>query len=121
MSEEDLEDRREFGLRLARLRQARGMSQNALADTCDMNKNTLSLLELGRTSLSYSTVISLCKALHCTANDLYPERLIGNDTRHPEIRRMEEQLFQLPQDIYTWCMETIMSLVAGAYKRFVRN
>ncbi len=52
-----------FGRVLRRLRQERGMSQEALAHACDRHRTYISLLERGRNSPSLRTLFRLATAL----------------------------------------------------------
>lgn len=58
-----LEAEEAFGLVLRRLRRVRGLSQEALAFEAEMDRNYLSLLELGRNSASIRTIFKLAPAL----------------------------------------------------------
>lgn len=58
-----LEAEEAFGLVLRRLRRVRGLSQEGLAFEAEMDRNYLSLLELGRNSASIKTIFKLAPAL----------------------------------------------------------
>lgn len=60
-----------FGLVLRELRKAKGLSQEALAFEAGIERNYLSLLELGRNSASIKTIFKLSNAL-----GLSPSRLL---------------------------------------------
>ena len=85
-------DMPDMGLRVAKVREARGMTQQDLATDSDMSRSTLGPLERGEKDPRASTVISLCEALQCTPNDLFPERLSEYDTRNREIKALEDRL-----------------------------
>lgn len=52
-----------FGIVLRKLRQRQALSQEALAHKADMERNYVSLLELGRNSASVKMIFRLAQAL----------------------------------------------------------
>lgn len=62
-----------FGLVLRRLRRLRGLSQESLAFDAEMDRNYLSLLELGRNSASIKTIFKLAPALGVTVAEFMAE------------------------------------------------
>ncbi len=52
-----------FGLVLRKLRKQRELSQEELAHKADLERNYISLLELGRNSASVKTIFKLAQAL----------------------------------------------------------
>lgn len=58
-----------FGVVLRRLRKARGFSQETLALEAGVERNYISLLELGRNSASIKTIFKLARVLGVTAAD----------------------------------------------------
>lgn len=58
-----------FGIVLRRLRKARGFSQETLALEAGVERNYISLLELGRNSASIKTIFKLARVLGVTAAD----------------------------------------------------
>lgn len=59
-----------IGSRLRELRQARGMTLQALADACDLSPSMLSLVERGRASPSIGSLVVVASALKVTMSDL---------------------------------------------------
>ena len=62
-----------FGLELRRLRLRKGWSQDVLALRADVNRNYISLIELGRNSPSVRMLFRLCDAL-----DVAPSALLAD-------------------------------------------
>ena len=58
-----------FGLVLRELRKGQGLSQEALALESELERNYISLLELGRNSASLKTIFKLAKALGISVGD----------------------------------------------------
>lgn len=59
-----------FGQVLREFRKRRGLSQEALAHEADLERNYISLLELGRNSASIKTIFKLADALGLTVAEL---------------------------------------------------
>lgn len=55
-----------FGIVLKKLRKRQALSQEALAHKADMERNYVSLLELGRNSASLKVIFKLAQALDVT-------------------------------------------------------
>ncbi|MEN9522079.1 MAG: hypothetical protein RL065_456 [Bacteroidota bacterium] len=54
---------KEFGMHLRRLRQAKGLSQQQLADLADISKITIQRIENAKFNVTLDTLISLSTAL----------------------------------------------------------
>lgn len=63
---------REFGQKVRSLREAKGMSQEALADAADLHRTHISLIERGRRSVRLETVERLAVALQVQPAELMP-------------------------------------------------
>jgi transcriptional regulator with XRE-family HTH domain len=63
-----------FGTHIRRLRDARNLSQQELADLSDLTKMTIQRIENGKTAASLDTQIALAKALELSLSQLmdYP-------------------------------------------------
>ncbi len=59
-----------FGLVLRELRKRQGLSQEKLAHEADLERNYISLLELGRNSASIKTIFKLAPVLGLSVADL---------------------------------------------------
>ena len=59
-----------FGLHLRRLREARGWSQQALADVSDVSKPTIYRLETARYSATLDVLASLAQGLEISLSEL---------------------------------------------------
>ncbi|HEX7150322.1 MAG TPA: helix-turn-helix transcriptional regulator [Thermoanaerobaculia bacterium] len=66
-----------FGRRLRELRKARGMTQEALAESAELSGNYISDLELGRKVPSLTILVRLSQAL-----DVGTPELLEDFTRH---------------------------------------
>ena len=60
----------QFGQRVKRYRQLRGISQEDLADLADLHRNYVSQIECGRRNLSLLNILKLARALRIPASKL---------------------------------------------------
>lgn len=58
-----------FGVVLRELRKRQGLSQEKLAHAADMERNYISLLELGRNSASVKIIFRLARALNISVGE----------------------------------------------------
>lgn len=68
-----MEPEQAFGDVLRSLRRARGLSQEALALEADMQRNYVSLLELGKNSASVRVIFKLCAVLGVAPSQFFAE------------------------------------------------
>lgn len=66
-----------IGARIRRLRKARGLTQQALAELADQDPSNISHIERGATKLSLQSIVSIANALEVTADDLLCDSLIA--------------------------------------------
>lgn len=57
-------------LRLKELRKQAGLTQQDLCDATEIKLGTLRTWEQGTASIKLEDAVSICRALHCTPNDL---------------------------------------------------
>ena len=67
----------DFGRRVRALREARGLSQEALADAAGLHRTHISLIERGQRSVRLETVVKLAIALREQPRGLMPEIRLG--------------------------------------------
>lgn len=60
-------------MNLKRLRLNAGLTQEQLATKCDVQRTTITMIELGENSPSYDLLIKLSKVLNCTTDELAGE------------------------------------------------
>lgn len=61
-------ERKRIGARIATLREARGLSQEQLAEMAGINRVTLTNAELGKFSIGFDVLTKLSLALGCTVD-----------------------------------------------------
>ncbi|MEY4876673.1 MAG: hypothetical protein RL708_1822 [Bacteroidota bacterium] len=62
---------KEFGVHLRRLRQAKGLSQQQLADLADVSKITVQRIENAKFNVTLDTLISLSTALETPLSKVF--------------------------------------------------
>jgi transcriptional regulator with XRE-family HTH domain len=75
-----LEPEAAFGIVLRQLRKRRGLSQEALAHQADLERNYVSLLELGRNSASVKTIFKIAPVLGVSVSEfmeLIEKKVVG--------------------------------------------
>lgn len=65
----------EVGDRLFELRTRREMSQQALADKCDVDRKTINRIERGHFSPNLNTLLRICIALNVVPSQIVPNPL----------------------------------------------
>ena len=83
---------RAFGYRVSNRRGELGISQEKLAELCNLSKNTIGRLESGQSEPMALTMKSLCAALRCSSDFL----LYGSDL--PQDTTAASQLLSLMKD-----------------------
>lgn len=68
-------DYQAIGVRVRRLRKAKGLTQQALAELSEQEPSNISHIERGATKLSLPTLVSLANALNVTADQLLCDSL----------------------------------------------
>lgn len=63
--------KKQFGLKIKSLREAKNMSQTELASNCHLEKTSISRIENGRTNITLKTSVVLAKALGVKLVELY--------------------------------------------------
>lgn len=63
-----------FGHNLRRLRLARSLTQEKLAELVDLNIRTLQRIEAGQTNVLVTTLFRFQRALDCSCDELVPKR-----------------------------------------------
>lgn len=63
--------KKQFGKRISKLRKYQNISQEKLAEMCNINVNSLSYIETGKSFPSYETLEKLTKALNVSSKELF--------------------------------------------------
>lgn len=60
-----------FGQRVRSIRKLRGLSQEKLAELCDLHPTYIGQLERGEKNASLETIMSVCKGLNVSPSELF--------------------------------------------------
>ena len=60
-----------FGKRLKEIRKQKGLTQEELAELCDMQTNSIGMIETGQRAVSFSTIEIFASCLQVDYNDLF--------------------------------------------------
>ena len=60
-----------FGKRLKEIRKQKGLTQEELAELCDMQTNSIGMIETGQRAVSFSTIETIASCLQVDYNDLF--------------------------------------------------
>lgn len=60
-----------LGKRIRELRRKRAISQEQLADLCELHRTYISSVELGKRNVSLLNISKIAKALNCEIKDLF--------------------------------------------------
>ena len=60
-----------FGKRLKKIREAKGLTQQELAELCDLQTNSITLIEIGERAASFSTIELLAEKLGVSYAELF--------------------------------------------------
>ena len=101
-------DYQAIGIRIRRLRKARGLTQQALAELSDQEPSNISHIERGATKLSLPTLVNIANALGVTVDELLCDSLPATrdvlaqeaaqllaDCSHQELRIITETILAL--------------------------
>lgn len=75
-----------FGENLKKLRKARKLSQEDLAEKMQVSRQSVSKWETGAAYPEMNNILELCKILHCRINDLVNDSIIDVDLLDEEIK-----------------------------------
>ncbi len=106
-----------FGKRLKKIREAKGLTQQELAELCDLQTNSITLIEIGERAASFSTIELLAEKLGVSYAELFsfdsedglePSKQNLLDYLNTELRDLDETLLQhmikyskLVKELYT--------------------
>ena len=90
----------EFGEKIKRMRQNRGLTQEQLAEAVDISQRALSAIERGENFVTSETLDRLLKTLNTTSEELFAlNHLKPQDELLEEINKNLSKLAQNPQKL----------------------
>lgn len=105
-------DYQSIGIRVRRLRKAKGLTQQALAELSNQEPSNISHIERGATKLSLPTLVSIANALDVTVDELLCDSLTASasvfereatqllaDCSHQELKIITETMRALKESL----------------------
>ncbi len=90
----------EFGEKIRRMRQNRGLTQEQLAESIEISQRALSAIERGENFVTSETINKLLKALNTTSEELFAtNHLKEPEELHSEILKNISKLLKNPQKL----------------------
>lgn len=71
--DEYYEEKKRLGMRVSRIRQAKGLSQSRFAMMLEMSWPTLNMIESGRDNLKFNTLVRIARGLGVEVEDLFKD------------------------------------------------
>ena len=79
-----------FGDKLIQLRKKNGLSQEELASSVNVSRQSVSKWETGESYPEMNNILELCKVLNCNINDLVNDNIIDLDSLDKEIVKLKK-------------------------------
>lgn len=90
----------EFGEKIRRMRQNRGLTQEQLAESIEISQRALSAIERGENFVTSETINKLLKVLNTTSEELFAtNHLKKPEELHSEILKNISKLLKNPQKL----------------------
>lgn len=99
-----------IGVRVRRLRRARGLTQQALAELSGQEPSNISHIERGATKLSLPTLVNLANALGVTVDQLLCDSVAASGAVY------QQELSQLLSDCTHWELQVLTETVRALKK-----
>ena len=100
-----------FGKRMRVLRKRKGLSQEQLAELCDLHPTYIGQLERGEKNASLETVMSVCKGLGTAPSELFENVAVNSLTPAQEIYSIVVGMSESQQKTVLEIVKNINSLI----------
>ena len=104
---------RDMGYRIAQRRTEMGLSQEKLAESIGVNRNTVMRIENGEHAPRADRIVALCDALRMTPNELFGMNILTKAPDDPRLSRLQMVLDHLPKEKQDTFFEMANVLVRG--------
>ena len=89
---------KDLGYRIAKRRIELGVSQEKMAESIGVNRNTVMRIENGEHTPRADRIAAICEVLHLTPNELFGMSNSPEATENPRLSQLQMALEQLPQE-----------------------
>ena len=104
---------RDMGYRIAKRRTELGMSQEKMAESIGVNRNTVMRIENGEHSPRADRITTICEVLHVTPNELFGMNTLSKAPDDPRLSQLQMALDHLPKEKQDTFFEMANVLVRG--------
>ena len=108
---------KDMGYRIAKRRTELGMSQEKLAESIGVNRNTVMRIENGEHIARADKITAICKALRVAPNDLFGMGYTLGVSEAPRLSKLKKALEKLPKEkqdtFFQMANVLIQGLLAG--------
>ena len=120
-----MENTREFGLKVKRLRKSLGLTQAQLAQKVGVHSQTIADYETGRRRPTFNGIKDLAAALSVMPQDLVDSEVVVKPAFAP-MKVVAERIASIPDDIYEMAQahgstSDVWDLVRGVFKVYERD
>ncbi len=113
---------RDMGYRIAQRRTEMGLSQEKLAESIGVNRNTVMRIENGEHAPRADRIVALCDALRMTPNELFGMNILTKAPEDPRLSQLQIALEHLPKEkqdtFFQMAGVIIQGLLAGTSTTF---
>lgn len=103
-----------FGKKLKEIRESKGLTQQKLAELCDMQTNSIGMIEIGKRAASFSTLELLAEKLDVNISDLF------DFSADYDIEKSENKLicdiYRVIKDFDSDMLQYVLSNAKSVYK-----
>lgn len=89
---------RDMGYRIAKRRTELGMSQEKMAESIGVNRNTVMRIENGEHSPRADRITAICEVLHMMPNELFGMNTLSETPDDPRLSQLQMALDHLPKE-----------------------
>jgi len=103
--------KRSIGLRIKSLRMAKGITQEAFAEKCDISSRAVSNIERGKNFPSFDTLATIAGILECSLSDILDTPAGGNMRRAAQEAEALALIKSLPDDKMEMAVKLLAALL----------
>ena len=104
---------RDMGYRIAKRRTELGMSQEMLAESIGVNRNTVMRIENGEHIPRTDRIAAVCEVLHVMPNELFGMNTLSKAPEDHRLSQLQEALDHLPREKQDTFFQMAKVLVRG--------
>lgn len=99
-----------FGKNLKRLRESKGYTQQALAELCDMQTNSIGVIEIGQRAVSFATIELLADKLDANYYDFFEINCDDDSSKEKLLNDLNREVCTLDDFVIKNTIEYVKSI-----------